>query len=135
MRDDYSPKLAFEAYRGLIAELACSDVEGPRTTITRARVRGRVLAVDATAIDDGCASGVGRVEVAVARAAGRGRCRFLRGDGRLSAPRPCRRPLVIAGSSLRRVLPRRGRYRVTARAYDAAGNKGRPSRSRVVRYS
>ena len=132
MRDDYTPKPAFETYRGLIAELACSDATGPRATVTSARVRRRVLTVRAAATDEGCATGVRRVEVAVARAAGGSRCRFVRASGRLSAPRSCRRPIVIAGQSVRVTLPRRGRYRVTARAHDRAGNKGRPSRSRVV---
>jgi len=113
MRDDYTPKPAFEAYRGLIAELGCTDARGPRAAIASASVRRRVVTVRAEAVDEG-------------------RCRFAGADGRLSAPRSCRRPLVIAGESLRIRLPVPGRYRVTARAYDRAGNKGAPSRSRIV---
>jgi hypothetical protein len=86
-------------------------------------------------VDESCATGVTRVDIAIARAAGAGRCRFIKPGGRLSAPRSCRRPLVIRGESLRIGLPVRGRYRVTARAYDRAGNKGAPGRSRVVRSS
>jgi hypothetical protein len=133
MRDDYTPKPAFATYRGLIAELGCTDTAGPRTTIASAAVRRRVLTAQAEAVDDGCATGIARVDIAVARAAGRKRCRFVTAAGRLSAPRSCRRPLVIAGGSLNLRLPVRGRYRVTARAYDRAGNKGPPSRVRVVR--
>ena len=132
MRDDYTPKPAFEAYRGLIAELGCTDARGPRAAIASASVRRRVVTVRAEAVDEGCATGVTGVDIAVARAAGGGRCRFAGADGRLSAPRSCRRPLVIAGESLRIRLPVPGRYRVTARAYDRAGNKGAPSRSRIV---
>jgi hypothetical protein len=132
MRDDYTPKPAFATYRGLIAELGCTDTAGPQATIASATVKGRVLTVRAEGVDDGCSTGVARVDIAVAHAAGGQRCRFVKPGGRLSAPRSCRRPLVIAGESLKLRLPVRGRYRVTARAYDRAGNKGAPSRSRVV---
>ena len=142
MRDDYTPKPAFGAYRDLIAALgarpSCEDVNPPVAAIRRARVRGRRLVVSGRASDTSCASGVAHVDVAVSRAAGRGRCRFVTARGRLSEPRRCRRPVLVRAHgttawdlSLR--LPRSGRYRVTARARDAAGLKGRPSRPRVVR--
>jgi hypothetical protein len=135
-RDDYSPKPAFETYRGLIAELACTDTIPPRTAIGAARVRRRLLTVRGTAGDADCATGVQRVDVAVARAAGGGRCRFVAADGGLSAPRSCRRPVLVRaeGSTTwtARIRLPRGRYRVTARARDAAGNKERPGRGRVV---
>src|SRR4051794_20578700 len=70
MRDDYTPKPAFETYRRLIAELGCLDRTGPRAAIASAAVRRRVLTVRAEAADEGCATGVARVEIAVARAAG-----------------------------------------------------------------
>jgi hypothetical protein len=137
LRDDYSPKPAFETYRALIAELACTDRTAPSTRIAVARVRRRRLEVSGTALDRGCSTGF-TVDVAVARAAGRGRCRFVGADGRLSAPRPCRRPVLLRAQgstawTARLRLPR-GRYRVTARGRDAAGNKERPGRGRVVRY-
>ena len=140
MLDDYTPKPAFGAYRELITELACVDSRGPTSTIASARVRGRRLTIAGTAADEGCATGVARVQVAVARAARGGRCRFVKPDGRLSAPRSCRRPVLLPASgttawSATARPPLRGRYRVTARARDAGGIKGRPSRSRIVRLS
>ena len=138
MRDDYTPKPAFGTYRGLIAELGCRDASAPRATIARARVFRRSLRVSGATADERCSAGIARVEVAVARAAGPGRCRFVSARGRLSKPRRCRRPVLIraAGTdawSARVRLPRRGRYRLTARATDRAGLKQSPGRGRIVR--
>jgi hypothetical protein len=142
MRDDYTPKPAFATYRNLIAELGarpgCRDVTPPRARLHVARVKRRFLLAAGLAFDRTCPSGVARVDVAVARTAGPGRCRFVTARGRLTRVRRCRRPVLIraegreAWVALAR-LPRRGRYRVTARAVDRAGLKGRPSRVRVVR--
>ena len=117
MRDDYTPKPAFETYRGLIAELACTDTAPPRTTIVRARVRRGRLSVSGTARDHGCSAGLRRVDIALVRAGTRRAVR-LTATGR------------EAWSATRRVG--RGRYRVTARAWDNAGNKERPRRGVVV---
>jgi hypothetical protein len=138
MRDDYTPKPAFETYRRLIGELACTDSAPPVTTIARAGVRRRVLSLNGGSADPGCSTGVARVQVAIARAARNGRCRFVNARGRLTVPRPCRRPVLIdaTGTAAWRVairLPRAGRYRVTARAVDAAGNKEPPRRGRIVK--
>ena len=137
MRSDYTAKPAFDTYRRLIAELSCRDRTAPRTVIRSARVdRRRRLRLTGTATDKGCATGITAVDVAVARAAGPGRCRFA-DPGGLTNPRPCRRPFFVTASgaeqwSLALRLPRSGRYRVTVRAYDPAGNKERPSRGRIV---
>src|SRR3954470_16206674 len=66
MRDDYTPKPAFETYRGLIAKLGCVDDTRPRAAIASAAARRHVLTVNAQAVDEGCATGVARVEIAVA---------------------------------------------------------------------
>ena len=137
MRDDYTPKPAFGAYRDLIAELACTDRAAPATAIAPVRRRGRALTVSGTARDEGCASGVARVDVAIARAAGPGRCRFLKSNRRLSAPRSCRRPVLhrasgTTGWSLTARVPVNGRYRVTARATDSAGHRPRSPARRIV---
>ena len=146
MRDDYTPKPAFGTYRDLIRELGaapgparCRD-ETPPTAVPRVvRVRGaRRLTANGIARDRGCATGVARVQIAVARAAGRGRCRFVTRSGRLSGKRRCRRPVLITarGTKAWRMsarLPCRGAYRVTVRATDAAGLKQSPGRGRVVR--
>jgi hypothetical protein len=138
MRSDYAPKPAFAAYRDLIAGLSCTDRTAPVVAIDALAVRRRILAVSGRADDEGCATGVSRVEVAIARAARGGRCRFVDRRGKLSAPRPCRRPILLdaAGTTawqLRVRLPLRGRYRVTVRAYDLVNNKQRPRRGQVVR--
>jgi hypothetical protein len=142
MRDDYTPKPAFATYRNLIAELGarpgCRDLTPPRASLGVARVRNRRLIARGTARDGRCPSGVARVYLAVARTAGRGRCRFVTARGRLTRARRCRRPVLIEGFGREAwlggvKLPRRGRYRVTARAVDRVGLKGRPSRVRVVR--
>ena len=99
MRDDYTAKPAFETYRGLIAELACSDRTPPRTTITSARIVRRKLVVTGRSTDEGCSTGVLQALIAAARPTGRGRCRFANGRRGLSRPgrnkeRPVRGPKV-----------------------------------------
>ena len=138
MLDDYTPKPAFGAYRELIAELACTDRQAPATGISPVSRRGRALSIFGTAGDEGCASGVARVDVAIARAAGPGRCRFVKANGRFAAPRSCRRPVLLRAegkspwSLTARVLAR-GRYRVTARSTDNAGNRRASPARRIVR--
>ena len=68
MRDDYTAKPAFETYRGLIAELACSDRTPPRTTITSARIVRRKLVVTGRSTDEGCSTGV--LQALIARLVG-----------------------------------------------------------------
>ena len=102
-----------------VAAPACRDRLTPRAV---ARVRSRRLS--GTALDRGC-SGLARVEVSVARVAGK-RCRFLDAKGRLSRPRACeRRRYLVARGTDRWTLPvrlPRGRLRVVVRATDLAGN-------------
>ena len=138
MLDDYTPKPAFGAYRELIAELGCTDTKAPHTQLYNASAYlSRLYVAGTTADDESCPSGATRVEVAVARRAGGGRCRFALGNRRLSKPRPCRRPILLRATgtkpwtfTLHRVP--RGRYRVTARARDAAGNKEPPRARKIV---
>jgi hypothetical protein len=138
MLDDYTPKPAFGAYRDLVGELGCIDQRPPSTRITGASTYLSLLNLVGTTNDDpACATGAARVDVAVARPAGRGRCRFIVGDRprHLSRPRSCRRPILLRATgvktwSLAVTRIPRGRYRVTARARDAVGNK-EPPRART----
>jgi hypothetical protein len=130
---------------------SCRDLAAPRSRFlprraTRSRSR---LRLRGTASDAGCrnvaagvrvAGRVARVRVAIAREAGRGRCRFVRGDGRLTAARACGRRLYLAARggrrwsfTARRVLPS-GRYRAWVQAIDARGNRERLSRANVLRF-
>ncbi len=110
----------------------CRDRLAPRSRLTR---RSRT-ALRGRAGDRGCrATGVRRVQVAVQRRAGR-RCRSLGPAGRFGRPAPCRRLRFLRARGrttwvlpLRRPLPA-GRYRISIRATDRAGNRDR--RGRVV---
>jgi hypothetical protein len=86
---------------------------------------------------------VKRVLVSIARIAGRGRCRFVRGNGRLGSTRACNKPQYLTARILkkrgerdktlwdlnRRVRLPAGRYVVTVRGVDAAGHRETQSRS------
>jgi hypothetical protein len=64
-----------------------------------------------------------------------GGCRFLDPHGRLGRPRRCSKPILLRARGTAhwrlklnaRGLPR-GRYRVTVRAFDTAGNREAPTR-------
>jgi hypothetical protein len=112
----------------------CRDRSAPRSSILRRGLRAtrRRLSLSGTSTDRGCgargAGAFGRVYVAVYRPV-RGACRWLRADGRLTARRSCRRPVLLraAGTARWRLaksvhLPR-GRYGVWALGVDAAGNR------------
>jgi hypothetical protein len=98
--------------------------------------RKRILTVRGSAADRGCAHGVARVTVAVAKRAGGGRCRYVLANGRLGARGSCRHATYVSarGTShwvlrvARRVPP--GTYVVRSRAIDAAGNLERKQRLR-----
>ena len=97
-------------------------------------MRRRRLHLLGRASDAGCAAAipvagrVARVEVAIARAAAKRKCRFVAGGGRLTAARKCSKPVWLKAKGTAtwrldsgRALPR-GSYTVKARARDAAGN-------------
>lgn len=102
---------------GAAAELSCVDAIGPAAR--KARVR--------------------RVYVSVYQNFRHGRCRFLSGDGRLSARRSCARPIEFrargtAQWSLRRRLRiPRGSYLIRADAVDGFGHHQRRSGASVIR--
>jgi hypothetical protein len=113
------------------AGTTCRDESRPRTVLRRRGIRAsrHRFRVHGSSSDAGCAgSGVKRVRVSIARVAKK-RCRFLKKGGHLTKRRSCRKPVSITargkGNWLVRVRGRlpRGRYRVTARAEDLAGNR------------
>ncbi|PTL56663.1 alpha/beta hydrolase [Paraconexibacter algicola] len=108
---------------------ACTDRVAPSLALGRIAVTGGRLTLRGTARDRGCRSTAPRtVLVSLTRAAGAGRCRFVTPSGRLSRVLPCglASSFVATGTrSFRLKLARRlgaGRYTVTVRALDAAGN-------------
>jgi hypothetical protein len=123
------------------APAPCLDAAPPRTTLSRRGVRlaGHRLSLRGKAGDRGpCGGRVDRVLVSVAEVSG-GTCRFFGPDGTLTAPRSCRRPLVLPAEgtdrwTFDRTLSLRlgARYRVQARAVDAAGNKETPKAGRNI---
>lgn len=115
---------------------ACYDVYAPQSSITRrgrrrTRVSRRLVVLRGRARDRGCGRVRGRIrrtEVSMLFRSGR-TCRFLGRLG-LSRPRSCRRPFWLrtrgTSSWARAVRPRwpmpPGRYRITVRSVDRAGN-------------
>jgi hypothetical protein len=118
----------------------CADGRAPRSRFDRRRTRvsrRRRLLARGRAADRGCA-GLRAVLVSVSKPRGL-RCRFVQANGRLTARRSCRRPVLLRARgtrswrlSLTRRLPR-GRYRVQVRGVDRRGNKETPGRRNVVR--
>ena len=102
--------------------------QGVRAThgkLQPARARERPGCVAAISV----AGTVARVEVAISRAAGRKRCRFVAAGGTLTSARSCSKPVWLKAKgttrwslSLKRRLPR-GTYTIQVRARDAAGNR------------
>lgn len=110
----------------------CAEFLKPVVRSGSAKRRGGRLVVSGRAKDIGC-SGLKRIEVSVAKKARGKKCRFLSGSGRLGPAVRCgaRSAIVASGTERWRLgvrlagkLPR-GRYRVTIRAIDAAGNISR----------
>src|SRR3954470_20862291 len=128
----------------------CSTKKLPRSSISgrnlkaskrRIHLSGRSREVD-------CKTGklavgkVKRVLVSIARISGHGRCRFIRGNGRLGSTRACNKPQYLSA----RILKKRGQrnktlwdlnrcvhlpagsYVVTVRGIDAAGHRETQSR-------
>ena len=90
--------------------------------------------IKGTAHDLGCSKRVARVTVALAKRAGRGRCRYLQGGGALGRKVSCRRPTYVQAKgttkwSFHSARPLSGgTYVVRSRAIDAAGNLERKQR-------
>ena len=107
----------------------CADTSAPTAAISSRSTSAGKLSLAGTATDVGCGAGVKSVQVALSRSAGRGRCRFVKANGRLSGSLPCSKPLALVARgnakwSLK--LTKRlssGRYRLVVRALDAAGNQ------------
>lgn len=117
----------------------CADHARPSASLLKGRrgvraKRGR-LSLRGRASDRGCvaaisvAGAVARVEVAISRAAGRKRCRFVAAGGPLTRVRSCSKPVWLKAKgttqwslSVKRRLPR-GTYTIQVRARDAAGNR------------
>lgn len=103
MRDDYSPKPAFGAYRDLVHSLSrlsppCTIDGAARSSFDRAHsdVGRRGVNLRGIALLPGCPSrAVEGVRVFVARRAGQGRCRFLTPQHRFGLLRSCRRPVWL----------------------------------------
>jgi hypothetical protein len=116
---------------------SCSDQLAPVASF-RARLTRRGLLLHGRATDHGCNGTVERVLVAVARLQGK-RCRFLSSRGKLGRARACTKPryLLAYGAEdfalgVHGRLPR-GRYTVTVRAVDGAGNLGLAAKRLRVR--
>jgi len=127
---------------------ACTDRLAPRAVVKRSGIRRRHgrFQVRGRATDRGCKGSRGlrsrrgtvkRVAVSVARVRRHG-CRFLTAKGRFTRARSCRRGVFLPAKGTRRWsfrtrrLPA-GRYRIGARAVDAAGNRSRKRRGVRVR--
>ncbi len=132
-----------------VSPVACVDTKAPKAAVTSLRtVRGR-LALKGRASDLGCIATRGKaegrastgkvrsVQVTLSRRSGK-TCRFVRGTGRLTKAAPCSSPygLVAKGTSRWSLTtsgrPAKGRYVLTVRAFDAAGNVA-ATKARTVR--
>jgi hypothetical protein len=126
---------------------ACVDTRAPTAKVLSVSTKGRRLAVRGTASDAGCAatrsrrSTAGRVasvQVTLSKAAGR-KARFVRANGTLSKPMPKRTGVALVAHGKAawtlRLAGRlaKGRYAMTVRAYDAAGNVQASTRTVTVR--
>jgi hypothetical protein len=129
------------------AATACRDRKPPITTLKRAGVkqtaRGTKLELTGTSADHrDCPSGVQRVDVSLARVAGRTgvNCRFIKKPDRyqLTRPQNCRRPVLFRATGTGKwtftfpVRLKPGRYRVQARGTDKARNKETPKKRRNI---
>jgi hypothetical protein len=126
---------------------ACRDRKAPITTLKRAGVkqtaRGTKLELTGTSADHrDCPSGVQRVDVSLARVAGRTgvNCRFIKKPNRyqLTRAQNCRRPVLFRATGTGKwtftfpVRLKPGLYRVQARGTDKARNKETPKKRRNI---
>jgi hypothetical protein len=131
------------SWRSLEPALArCVDHLSPVSRFNR-RIRAtrRGVTLSGTSLDRLCGTSdspgtTSKVEVAVARLSGKGRCRFFRSGAKFSRARSCAKPIYLTARgtvrwrlTLRGRLPR-GRYVARARAVDLAGNLEPASKAR-----
>jgi hypothetical protein len=119
----------------------CHDHARPSVRITRGtlRVKRDRVYMRGHAHDRGCHHRVAAVLVSIARKAHK-RCRFVQPNGRLSGRRTCARRLQLRARGTnhwRLWLPhahlKPGRYTVTVRVVDLAGNRAQRTKTRRVR--
>jgi hypothetical protein len=119
----------------------CRDLVAPTSRVLprRGGLTRRGLDLRGRSRDAGCAAALRRVRVSVARETSRSRCRFLKANGRFSAPRSCLRSSYLSARGtrtwrlrLKARLPR-GTYKVWARGIDAAGNLERKNLGNYTR--
>jgi hypothetical protein len=125
----------------------CRDKKAPITTLKKTGLkndrRGAKLILNGRSGDHrDCPSGVARVDVSLARVAGRTgvNCRFIKKPNRigLTKPQNCRRPVLFKATGTDKwtftfpVRLPRGLYRVQARGTDKAKNKETPKKSRNI---
>jgi hypothetical protein len=134
---------------------ACPDRVPPVTRLSKhgrkLRIRGgRVtLGLGGTSRDKGCVSatlvpartGVKVVNVSVQKVRGKGRgknCRFVKPNGKLTAFRSCRNPVLLPARGTGKWtfaktyrLPA-GHYRAVARGIDLSGNRELPAKRRNI---
>jgi dienelactone hydrolase len=125
-------------------------VARPTSTINKRRVHAsrRLLVASGTAGERPCAHAsaaaqrrdrVQRVSVMIYHPAAHGRCRFLKRDGKLTAPRSCTRPIEFRAKGTARWTLRlsvhipRGSYLVRADAVDGFGRHQRHSAASVTK--
>ena len=123
----------------------CIDTVPPLTRLTKRglKITSRGVRLKGTSRDRrrGCASGVQRVEVSLAKVKGTDlNCRFLRRSNRflLSPFMNCRRSIRFVATGKERwkftykLRLRPGKYRVTARGWDNVNNKETPKKRRNI---
>jgi hypothetical protein len=128
------------ADEGLGRDGRCRDSAAPRSSFVRGSVdvTRRRLRVRGRSTDRVC--GVASVRVALAREVAHGRCRFVTVRRRFSRARSCRRArfLHVRGAPTWTFAPKLrltpGRYRLTARATDTAGNVESARAGRMLRF-
>jgi hypothetical protein len=119
----------------------CKDTLAPRSTISRRALHksSRGISARGHSRDRGCA-GLRHVDVQIAKFVRGKRCRFLKGNGKLTKRRSCRKPLRLRAHGKRgwsihvngRVA--RGRYRLIVQAIDRKGHRERPRKGNTVRF-
>ena len=117
----------------------CTAHSAPRAELGRVAAKKGKLTIAGRAGETGCgARAIARVEVAVSRAAGRGKCRFVAANGKLGKARACSKPVFLRAKgtkawslSLKRKLAP-GRYTILARARDAGGAVQAPPARKTV---
>jgi hypothetical protein len=144
MRDNYSPKPAFGAYRDLVHALSrrstdCRVRAVPASVFDRrrSRIERHGVVLRGRSAESGCAARpIQAVKVFVALHLRGDRCRYLTRGARLSATRPCRRRVLLSlsGTATWRLAARRslpaGLYEAGVGARDTLGRREPARRGR-----